>query len=102
MSNFTTIAASLAVSRSIAFHARLPGLDGKHLLALANHLQQTGRNAAVLVNDRVDVARIADCAGVHLPSKGLPISAARNLLGSEKLVGRSTHSADEARRALDD
>src|SRR5205814_1951713 len=58
--------------------------------------------AAVIVNDRVDIARIAGCAGAHLPSSGIPISAARGVLAADQLVGRSTHSADEARRALDE
>lgn len=96
------IAASLALSPAVALHARLPGADGSQVLRLANQLQQNAGTAWVIVNDRVDVARIAGCAGVHLPSNGLPVSAARDLLASDQLVGRSTHSADEARRALDE
>jgi thiamine-phosphate pyrophosphorylase len=56
----------------------------------------------VLVNDRVDVARIADTRGVHLPSDGLPTRDAKALLEPHHLLGRSTHTPDEARRATDE
>src|SRR5207249_9766999 len=40
----------------------------------------------------------AGAAGVHLPADGLPVAGARAVLGQERLVGRSVHTADEARR----
>jgi thiamine-phosphate pyrophosphorylase len=48
-----------------------------------------------LVNDRVDVALAAGADGVHLPSAGLPVAVARQLLGAGKLVGTSCHSGAE-------
>ncbi len=51
-----------------------------------------------LINDRVDVALAlagtpggVAVAGVHLGQTDLPIAAARELLGPEALIGRSTH-----------
>jgi thiamine-phosphate pyrophosphorylase len=76
-------------------------LGTRPLLALARELAALAREyrAAVLVNDRVDVCCAADSAGVHLPASGLPVSVARRLLGPDRLIGVSTHSADEAARA---
>lgn len=49
-----------------------------------------------IVNDRVDVALMVDADGVHLGLDDLPGVDARRLLGSGKLIGLSTHNADEA------
>jgi thiamine-phosphate pyrophosphorylase len=52
--------------------------------------------STLIVNDRVDVAGATCAAGVHLPASGLPVAAARSMLGSSALVGRSTHTSAEA------
>lgn len=51
--------------------------------------------ALLLVNDRPDVARLAEADGVHLGQGDLPVSAARAILGPGALVGLSTHSDAE-------
>jgi thiamine-phosphate pyrophosphorylase len=96
-----SIARDLAISSRVALHARLPGGDGARILELAQRLAH-GSGGAVFVNDRVDVALVAGARGVHLPANGLPTRAARRLLGSDQILGRSAHSADEARKAFDD
>lgn len=98
--NLDRLAAALAVSPSVALHARLPDADGRMVFDLALRLRRA--SAIVLVNDRVDVARITDAAGAHLPANGLPIASARALLSPDQLLGRSTHHPDEARRAADE
>jgi len=55
----------------------------------------------VVVSSRCDIALAAGAAGVHLPERDIPVAAARSILG-ERLVGRSVHSLDAARRAEDD
>ncbi len=56
----------------------------------------------VLVNGRADVALAAGADGVHLPSDGIPVAAARRLAGEELLVGCSAHSLAEIDRARDE
>ena len=56
--------------------------------------------AMLIVNDRADVAHLVDAAGVHLGQTDLPPSAARAILGPEKIVGFSTHSTAQAEAAL--
>ncbi|MCY4027197.1 MAG: thiamine phosphate synthase [Acidobacteria bacterium] len=51
--------------------------------------------AAVIVNDRIDVARMSGADGVHLGQHDLPPAAARRQLGPEAIVGLSTHTAGE-------
>ena len=51
--------------------------------------------AALIINDRADVAALAGAAGVHLGQDDLPVAAARAQLGPEKLIGFSTHTAEQ-------
>lgn len=59
-------------------------------------------NAIFLVNDRVDVAMAIDADGVHVGQDDMGCSLARNLLGSDKIIGVSTKTLEESKKALDD
>jgi len=83
---------------------REPGLAGGPLLELARALRGPARErgALLLISDRVDVAAIAGAEGVHLPSRGLAVAEAREMLGKDALVGRSCHDREELIRAADE
>ncbi|HEY2384247.1 MAG TPA: thiamine phosphate synthase [Terriglobia bacterium] len=53
-------------------------------------------DAAVIVNDRVDVALLSGAAGVHLGQSDLPPAAARRILGPDRIIGISTHNLEQA------
>ncbi len=57
-------------------------------------------HALMLVNDRVDLALMSQADGVHLGQTDVPVSWARQLLGSQKLIGLSTTNPEELARAL--
>jgi thiamine-phosphate pyrophosphorylase len=69
------------------------------LLERALRLRRLLPETLLLVNDRVDVALAAGAGGVQLGAGALPAPAARRLLGPGALIGRSVHSAAEARTA---
>ena len=50
----------------------------------------------LLINDRVDVALAAGCAGVHLGAEDMSDADARRLLGPEAIIGCTVKSAAEA------
>ena len=52
--------------------------------------------ALLTVNDRIDVALALNADGVQLPEDGAPVAAARRIVGSNMLIGRSVHSIDGA------
>jgi thiamine-phosphate pyrophosphorylase len=81
-----------------AVQLRAPGLGGRAMLAAATQLVAIAHaaGAALLVNDRVDVALAAGADGVHLPASGLSPALARRLGGADFLVGVSTHALEEA------
>ena len=58
------------------------------------------RGAAVVVNDRVDLARAAGAAGVHVGQDDLPPAVARAQLGASAVVGVSTHSREQVLAAV--
>ncbi len=56
--------------------------------------------ALFILNDRVDLALAVDADGVHLGQQDAPIALARRLLGSHRIIGRSTTNPDEMARAI--
>ncbi|MGF1976119.1 MAG: thiamine phosphate synthase [Nostoc sp. CmiSLP01] len=56
--------------------------------------------ALFIVNDRVDLALAVDADGVHLGQKDMSISVARQLLGSQRIIGLSTTNPEEMQRAI--
>ena len=87
-----------------AVQLREKDLSGKALLELAEKTRRLcdRYQASLLINDRIDVALAVDAAGVQLTGVSLPVDVARGLLGSQKLLGASTHSLEEARQAQKD
>jgi thiamine-phosphate pyrophosphorylase len=56
--------------------------------------------ALFVLNDRVDLALAVDADGVHLGQQDVPIALARQLLGPQRLIGRSTTNAAEMEQAI--
>ena len=51
--------------------------------------------ASVIVNDRADIARLAGADGVHVGQDDLPPAAVRSIVGTDRLVGVSTHTIEQ-------
>ena len=71
------------------------------LLPLAGRLRARCRQAGVtfVMNDRVDLAVALEADGVHVGQDDLPPRLARPLLRPGMILGVSTHSVEQARRA---
>jgi thiamine-phosphate pyrophosphorylase len=52
-----------------------------------------------IVNDYLDIAKIADCDGLHIGQQDTSIGIARKLLGRDKIIGISCHSLTQALKA---
>lgn len=87
-----------------ALQVRARDLATRDLLALARELSALmhSRGGRVMINDRADLALALGADGVHLRADSLPVSTARRLLGPDRLIGVSAHSADEVARAESD
>ena len=73
----------------------------RQLFATAQRLLPHTRAVGVplIINDRADVAAAVGAEGVHLGQDDLPVQAARSLLEPGRLIGKSTHSLEQAAAA---
>ncbi len=87
-----------------AIQLRERDLSTGELLSLAGAAQaMTTPNAvSLIVNDRVDLAMALDLQGVHLRADSLSARFVRRIVGPQRLIGVSAHSAEDVRRAGDD
>ena len=79
-------------------------LDDRALLKRARTLRRLTRASRTLfvMNDRPDLAYLAEADGVHVGQEELSVGEARRIVGPDRLVGVSTHDLEQARRAVFD
>jgi thiamine-phosphate pyrophosphorylase len=84
------------------FQLREKGLADRDLLDRARRVRRWTRQAGALfiLNDRPDLARLAEADGVHLGQVDLSVRDARRIIGPGALVGVSTHDRQQLRRAV--
>ena len=75
----------------------------RETLAWADEIRRMTRacGALFMINDRFDLAIAADADGVHLGQDDLPPESLPPQVRDRLLVGRSTHSSEQARAAAD-
>lgn len=56
-------------------------------------------NIPLIINDRLDIALAVDAEGVHVGQNDLPAHVVRDIIGSHKIVGVSTATLEEAKKA---
>src|SRR5262249_59664534 len=84
------------------FQYRNKTAPAREVLQAAQALNITARQdgASFVLNDRPDIARLAWANGVHVGQDDLGVAAAREIVGSDAIVGISTHNLEQFRRAL--
>ncbi|HET7042462.1 MAG TPA: thiamine phosphate synthase, partial [Gemmatimonadales bacterium] len=96
-------AAIAALGSGAAIHLRDRTATTAHLAELGRRLAAlvTPPEAALIVTARADLARALGAAGVQLGAFDLGVSDARTVLG-KGWIGRSVHSVEEGRTAVDE
>lgn len=91
-----------AAGGATMFQLREKRLTDCHLLERARNVRRWTRDvgAIFIMNDRPDIARLAEADGVHLGQDDLPVKAARRILGPDALIGVSTHNIEQVRQAV--
>jgi thiamine-phosphate pyrophosphorylase len=96
-----------AVRQALAAGVRIVQLREKTmtdraLVEFAHRIRQWTRevDALFIMNDRPDLAVLADADGVHVGQDELSVREARRIVGPHRLVGVSTHSIEQARQAV--
>jgi thiamine-phosphate pyrophosphorylase len=80
---------------------REKSMSDARLRELAGYVREWTAEAGVLfvVNDRPDIAALVGADGVHVGQEDLSVAEARRIVGGDKLVGVSTHTVEQLRRA---
>jgi thiamine-phosphate diphosphorylase len=96
-------AAIAAAGSAVALHARDHSASGKVLASVAARFVALAHppEAAVFVNGRPDIAAAVGAHGVQLGSRDLAPAEARRVF-PRGWIGRSVHSMEEARAAVDE
>lgn len=91
-----------AAGGATIFQLREKSLTDAELLARTRLVRRITNETGTLliVNDRPDLALLAEADGVHLGQDDLPVAAARKILGPDRLVGVSTHSVGQIHAAV--
>jgi len=81
---------------------RMKDAEAAEVIEIADQFQHVCRDLDVpfIVNDRPDIAYALRAHGVHLGQDDLPPGVARELLGPDAIIGRSTHSMNDIERAI--
>ena len=56
--------------------------------------------ATFIIKDRADIAKIVQADGVHLGSEDISIADAKEVLGDNAIIGKTTHTPDEVEKAI--
>lgn len=96
----TIIAAALAGGVDVIQLRDKTVCDREYLDAASRVRAMTrAAHALFIVNDRPDLAVLADADGVHLGQDDVNVSEARRIVGSRRLIGVSTHNPKQAASA---
>lgn len=81
---------------------RCKGMASGPFLDLANQALELSRaaGAILIINDRADVAAIANADGLHVGQADLTAADARLLVGANSILGLSTHTPEQWESAV--
>lgn len=99
---FEQLVAALSEAGVGMIQLRDKRLDDRELVGRARLLRQVTRHWPTLavVNDRPDVAVLAEADGLQLGQEDLSVKDARSVVGTRMLIGVSTHNIEQARTAV--
>ena len=99
--SYVELARAILAAGAPFLQLRVKGQSTGRCVAIARDVKAlTDRHhAQLIINDRPDIAKLVDAAGVHLGQEDIPVAAARQILGPHKIIGVSTHSVAQAEAA---
>jgi thiamine-phosphate pyrophosphorylase len=98
----SAVAAAYLASGVRLLQLRAKDLESGDFLALTRGVVRDAHaaGARVIVNDRADVAVMAQADGVHVGQEDLSPADVRRIVGPELIVGLSTHTLEQVEAAL--
>lgn len=95
------LAEALLAGGARALQIRMKHGSARDVLHVAGWARALTReyNAALVINDRLDLALAADADAVHLGQDDMPLARARELAASRLRIGISTHTPAQVKEA---
>lgn len=95
------LAEAIIAGGATVLQLRAKAATTREMIDLGRAVLQVTRRAGIplIINDRVDVALAIGADGVHVGPDDMPAPLARQLLGSERILGVSAGTVEEAKRA---
>lgn len=88
----------LTIGGATLIQLREKHASSREILRLARELRRVlPDNVRLILNDRADLCVAGGANGVHVGQDDLPPEAARRIVGSERLVGVSTHNPEQVK-----
>jgi len=102
MGDLTWVVGEALAGGADVIQLREKGLADRELLRRAREVRILTAQARVplILNDRVDLARLASSDGVQLGQTDLSVRDARRLMGPTSLIGVSTHDREQLEAAI--
>jgi thiamine-phosphate pyrophosphorylase len=87
-----------------AVQLREKDLETREFFESASTIKHALKNAdtPLIINDRIDIAMALNADGVHLGQSDMPLSVARQLLGTNKIIGISINSLMDLNSEVED
>lgn len=84
-----------------AIQLREKMMSDNEFFALAKEFKKitSGTKTIFMVNDRAEIAKKVDADGLHIGQSDISVRNARRIIGYNKILGVSTHTIAQARRA---
>ncbi len=90
-----TLEQALSAGDVACLQIRLKDVDDAAIISVSKPLIEIGQahEAAVLINDRPDLADRLGADGVHIGQEDTPYAEARQILGDDRIVGVTAHDS---------
>ena len=85
--------------RIFQYRNKQASMKDAYIEALVLRRIASDQGAVFIVNDRCDLALAVDADGVHLGQGDMPYDLARSVMGSNKIIGLSTHNSHQVEEA---
>lgn len=101
-SNIEVVDAMLSAGIKVLQYREKDKKSGE-MLAECLKIREMTRQAGCkfIVNDYVDIAMLCDADGVHVGQGDIPVPLVRQLVGKDKIIGLSTHTPEECKKAIE-
>lgn len=95
--------ARIAVKQNIKYlQLREKQLSDREIIQVSKEIMKITKGSATkfIMNDRADLAKLANADGLHLGQDDISLQDAQSIFGKDKIYGLSTHSFEQAKSAI--